>query len=105
MSDLNIGKEKSSQSIGNEDYEADYDYNYIEEDLNEKIITNEANDFLYEDEIIKEREKVINEAMEKLFLQRDEAILAMIYLGWNIDKLDAWYNNADENKIKVGKIA
>jgi ariadne-1 len=102
MSDLNIGKEKSAQSIGNEDYEEDYDYNYIEEDLNEKIITNEANDFLYEDEIIKEREKVINEAMEKLFLQRDEAILAMIYLCWNIDKLDAWYNNADENKIKAG---
>ena len=100
MSDLGLSNKQSSQNYGYEDYVEDYDYN--EDDLNEPIISGVSSDFLYEDEIIREREKVIKEAMEKLFLERDDAILAMIYLGWNIDKLDEWYNNADENKIKAG---
>lgn len=98
MSDLNLQKEKSSQEYEYEDY--DYD-NFDENDLNNQIITNEYN-FLEEDEIIKEREKVIKEAMEKLFLNKDDAILAMIYFQWNVDKLDNWYENVDENKIKAG---
>ena len=91
-----------------EDNEQEYDledndyYNDVEENLNENIVENESKNFLYEDEIIKEREKDIKEAMEKLFLSRDDAILAMIYFGWNIDKLDSWYENVDEHKIKAG---
>ena len=99
MSDLNLEKEKSSQSYEYEDY--DYD-NYDENELNNQIITNETIIFLEEDEIIKEREKVIKEAIEKLFLEREDAILAMIYFQWNVDKLDNWYENVDENKIKAG---
>ena len=26
----------------------------------------------------------------------------MIYFQWNVDKLDNWYENVDENKIKAG---
>ena len=100
MSDLNLEKEKSSQEY---EYEEDYDYqNYDDNDLNNKIITGEETNFLEEDEIYKEREKVIKEAMEKLYLERDDAILAMIYLEWNIDKFDGWYENPDENRIKAG---
>lgn len=39
---------------------------------------------------------------KKNFLERDDAILAMIYLQWKVDKLDNWYDNVDENKIKAG---
>ena len=104
MSDLNLGKEKSSQSNEiEENYEDDYNYdNYDENELNNNIISDEINTFLEENEIIKERENAINEAMEKLFLERDEAILALIYLEWNLDKLEFWYENPDENKIKAG---
>ena len=77
------------------------DYAYEEEDLGNKIVSNEI-DFLDEHQIMKEREKVIEEAKEKLFLERDDAILAMIYLQWKVDKLDNWYDNVDENKIKAG---
>ena len=104
MSDLNLEKEKSSQSNEiEENYEDDYNYdNYDENELNNNIISDEINTFLEENEIIKERENAINEAMEKLFLERDEAILALIYLEWNLDKLEFWYENPDENKIKAG---
>ena len=77
------------------------EYAYEEEDLGNKIVSNEI-DFLDEHQIMKEREKVIEEAKEKLFLERDDAILAMIYLQWKVDKLDNWYDNVDENKIKAG---
>ena len=89
-----------------EDYEGEEnvgEYNYDEEeDLNEIIVTNESKNFLYEDEIMKEREKDIKEAMEKLYLSREDAILAMILFRWNIDKLDSWYEDIDGNKIKAG---
>ena len=89
-----------------EDYEGEKnvgEYNYDEEeDLNEIIVTNESKNFLYEDEIMKEREKDIKEAMEKLYLSREDAILAMILFRWNIDKLDSWYEDIDGNKIKAG---
>lgn len=91
--------------MSDEDYDLEdnnYDYNEIDDDdLHNQIYTND-NNFLYEEEIIKEREKTIKEAMEKLFLNRNDAILAMIYFEWNIDKLDSWYENVDENKIKAG---
>ena len=102
MSDLNLENVKSTQSYGLEANE-DYDYDYLDDnDLNNQIIIGEGNNFLEEYEIIKEREVVIAEAMEKLFLPREDAILAMMLLRWNIDKLDSWYENPDENKIKAG---
>ena len=100
MSDLNLDKGKSSQGY---EYEEDYDYeNYDDNDLGNQILTGEESNFLEENEISKEREKVIKEAMEKLFLERDDAILAMIYLQWNTNNLDNWYENADENRINAG---
>ena len=39
--------------------------------------------FLKENQIKEERERIILEAMGKLFLGRDDAILAMIYYDWN----------------------
>ena len=58
--------------------------------------------FLKENQIKEERERIILEAMEKLFLGRDDAILAMIYYDWNTDKLDTWYDNKEQNKINSG---
>ena len=39
--------------------------------------------------------------MEKLFLERDDAILAMIFLEWKTNNLDSWYDSED-NKYKAG---
>ena len=78
--------------------------NYIN-DLNMAsyvIKINEWSIFLKESEILEERENVISEAKEKLFLKREDAILAMIYYKWNLDKLDDWYENIEENKVKAG---
>ena len=55
-----------------------------------------------ENAIKKEREKIISEACEKLFLERKDAILAMIYYEWNVDKLDNWYENIEQNRINIG---
>jgi len=84
----------------NEIYNDEY-YTYEENDLGNKIVTAEEIDFLEEAEIIKERENAIKEAMEKLFLERDDAILAMIFLEWKTNNLDSWYDSED-NKYKAG---
>ena len=84
----------------NEIYNDDY-YMYDENDLGNTIVSNDI-DFLEESEIIKERENAIQEAIEKLFLERDNAILAMIYLEWQLNKLESWYDNLENNKYKSG---
>ena len=98
MSDL----EKQASGFGSQsfnDYQDDYDYEY--EDLNNQI--NEDNiDFIPESEILKERENLILEAKDKLFLERDQAILAMIYYEWKEDNLDKWYEDVDKNRVKAG---
>jgi ariadne-1 len=81
----------------------DYDYEEkldIDNDTNKNIIT-----FLKPDEIIKEREKVIKDAMENLCLERDDAILALIYFKWNMDNLlTFWYDDVEGYKEKCGII-
>jgi ariadne-1 len=57
--------------------------------------------FIDESEIKIEREKAIQKAIEDTLLERDDAILAMIYLGWNTNKSETWYDN-EENKIRAG---
>jgi len=87
-----------------DDYYEENDYNYEFEENNQqekKLIQNEII-FLDESEINKERNKIIDEAKEYLFLNDDEAKLAMIYYNWNIDKLENWFQNVDENRIKAG---
>ena len=112
MSDLNLIKTSSkSKSGGNEsqnfdeniDYD-DYKYDdddYYEEDLNGHV-TDENVNFISESDILTEREKMILEATEKLFLERNQAILAMIYYEWNLDNLDNWYEDVDQNKVNAG---
>ena len=86
----------------NEIYDDDYYmYDENENDLGKKIVSNEI-EFLEELEIIKERENAIKEAIEKLFLDRDNAILAMIFLDWKLNKIDSWYDDVDGNKFKSG---
>ena len=83
----------------------DEDYSNEEyEIMDEKISSNDNNVQFFKDEsiIIKEREEIINEAIERLGLSEDEAILAMIYLELKKDVIDDWYNNLDENRIKSG---
>ena len=104
--DLNLQKynSKNSEGFGSQsfnDYQEDYDYELDEGDLNNQI-TDENITFIPEDDILKLREKMIQEASEKLFLERPQAILAMVYLEWNIDKFDLWYEDVDKNRAKAG---
>jgi hypothetical protein len=82
MSELNLHKNASGSSgvlqSYNEYQDYEYDYEYDEEDLNNKI-SDENVVFIEEADILNEREKMILEATEKLFLERNQAILAMIY--------------------------
>ncbi len=96
MSDLNMQKSSSFN-----DYQEEIDYEIGDEDLGNQI-TDENTVFIQEEDILKEREKMIHEAEEKLFLERPEAILAMIYFEWNLDRLDVWYEDVDNNRIKAG---
>lgn len=87
----------------------DFDYDYNLDENNEEEEENKINYtefegtiFLNESEIIKEREKMISEAKEILFLERDDTILVMIYYQWNYEKLDNWYENAEQNRINAG---
>ena len=103
MSDLEKQNSKASgfgsQSFN--DYQEDYDYEFDEGDLNNKIIEENMN-FVQESEILQEREKIIEEAIEKLFLERDQAILVMIMYEWKIDDIDNWYEDIDKNRVKAG---
>ena len=96
MSDLNMQKSSSFN-----DYIEDIDYEIGDEDLGNQI-TDENITFIQEEDVLKEREKMIQEAIEKLCLERPEAILAMIYFEWNIDNIDNWYDDVDNNRIKAG---
>ena len=102
MSDLNLEKNKSNLHQSSSDYvDYDYDYEFNDDDLNAQIADDNVN-FIEEKDILQEREKMILEATEKLFLERDLAILAMIYYEWNMDKLDNWYEDVDQNRINAG---
>ena len=105
MSELNLKKKsskvKSSSDNFNDYQDYDYDYDELEEEINHPI-TDEAINFISESDILSEREKMILEATEKLFLERNQAILAMIYYKWNIDNLDNWYEDVDQNKVNAG---
>ena len=104
MSDLNLKKKSSklkSSSSNSNDYQ-DYDYDYDYEEELAIPVTYETINFISESDILSEREKMISEATEKLFLERNQAILAMIYYKWNIDNLDNWYEDVDQNKVNAG---
>lgn len=93
-----------------ENYDDNIEYQedeYIDLEENESTninkITVSEDIFLDESELLKEREKIISEASEKLFLSRNDTILAMIYLQWDLDKIDTiWYENVENHKIKSG---
>lgn len=61
MSDLNMQKSSSFN-----DYQEEIDYEIGDEDLGNQI-TDENTVFIQEEDILKEREKMIHEAEEKLF--------------------------------------
>ena len=84
------------------DYNNDYNEDDNDDEYQNDLTKLEDFSFLEESEIIKEREKLIAEAKEKFFLERDDAILVMIYYQWDIDKSDNWYENVEQNRINVG---
>ena len=60
-------------------------------------------EFKEKNELIDEREKFIKLAQKKLSLNRDETILAMIFLKWNRNNYDKWLlNNPEENRVRAG---
>ena len=94
MSDLNM----QSSSSFNINYEVEYDI--AEEEANNN--GDENFEFIPEENILKKREDMIKDAIDSLSLGRPEAILAMIYLEWDIDKLNDWLEDPDNNRIKAG---
>ena len=91
----------NAQTYNNEEDEDEYEYE--EDDLNNNNKnTDETITFIPEEDILKEREKMIQETIEKLYLERDQAILAMIHYEWNLDNLDNWYEDVDTNKSQSG---
>ena len=101
QNEINYFYHNENENENNSDEEYDYEDNIlIGNDSNKNIIT-----YLKPDEIIKERDKVINAAMENLYLERDDAILALIYFKWNMEKLlTFWYDDIDGYKEKCGII-
>ena len=91
-------EENDVNEIYNDEY---YTYDENENDLGNRVVSTEI-EFLEESEIIKERENAIKEAIEKLFLDRDNAILAMIFLEWKLNKIESWYDDLEGNKYKAG---
>ena len=99
MTDVQM-KENTTQSLNDDQDDAEYEYE--EEDVNTNKVIDETITFIPEEDILKEREKMIQETIEKLFLERDQAILAMIHYEWNLDNLDNWYEDVDTNKSQSG---
>lgn len=56
-----------------------------------------------EDQLMKERDFIIKQAMNFTESTIDEAILILIYFKWSMEKLnDTWYDDPDGYKIKCG---
>ena len=111
MSELSLKKTTSKNSGGYNsqsfnDYQDDYYDEIIEADLNDKITGEDNIIFIPADDILKEREHLIEEAKENFCLDRPQAILAMIYLNWSSDFMAIWYENEDTEgkKEKAGII-
>ena len=77
---------------------------YDNEDGDNNMVIEDSNDnkhIINEDDIIKLREELIDKAMEALFLKREDAIIAMLFLKWNSDKFDEWYEDTEQSKVKA----
>jgi ariadne-1 len=88
-------------------YDNDYTNEYEESDaLNTPDLSlQKTNSYmiLKEDQLLKEREKIIKEAMEFISLDRDEAILVLIFFNWSMDNIhDKWFDDVEKNSIKCG---
>lgn len=92
-----------------EDYDIDIDYNneeyygnsYNDNDLNLEKMNSYM--ILKEDQLIKERDSLIKQAMEFLDLSREDTILVLISFSWSFNKLqDEWYENPEGNKVRCG---
>lgn len=97
---------EDNNSFNNENEEFFYneDDNYNDQQI---IQQNKKFPYLYisEKEILNERENLIQISQEKLFLTRDQSILALVYFKWNIFNLiDLWYDNPEKYSEEMGII-
>lgn len=94
-----------SQEFDNYEYNSEY---YIDpySDASEysfPLSKQNSFSFLKEDELFDERNKSIERAMEFCCLDRNDAILVLIFYNWSIEKIeDNWYDNVELNVIKCG---
>lgn len=91
----------------NENFEIDYnytqDFNYDDYDKSLELHKNNSYLILKEDQLLSERDKIINEAIEFLSLERNQAILVLINYSWSIDNIrDNWYEDVEKNMIRCG---
>ncbi len=73
-------------------------------DTNDKIEFSLNNfNIVYLDQLMTVRNKLISEFIEQTFLDRDDAINALINYKWNLDKInDDWYNDVDGKRKNFG---
>lgn len=74
-------------------------------DTNDNIETANPRSYniIYLNELSSVRKKLITEFIDQTYLERDEAIIALIYYKWNLDKInDDWYNDVDGNRKLFG---
>ena len=90
------------ENFQNDENNIDYNDEEEFEENDNHINVFKGSIFIHESEINVERENKIKEAMENFNLKREDSILVMIYLQWNLDKSEIWYDNVEENRIKAG---
>lgn len=88
-------------------YQQDYTNDYEDFDTfnSNDLSLQKTNSYmiLKEDQLLKEREKIIKETIELISLGRDEAILVLIFFNWSIDSIqDKWFDDVGKNSIKCG---
>lgn len=96
--------EEDSEMTYENEYDDYQDYGYTCSDCG-NVNLNRENSYtiLKKDDIEKLRQRLIEDTMEFLGLEKEETALVLIHYHWNIDKLkDSWYENMEENRKKCG---
>lgn len=60
-------------------------------------------ELMQKEDLFNERDKIINEGMDYLYMTQDEATIVLIYYKWKFDRLSTiWYDNVEKNRELCG---
>lgn len=115
QNELNFIEEDNYEDIYVNEYENEYEVDYndkifvdgeeleINNDIDLGLKKTDSYAIIKDKEIEKLRNRIIKEAMEATDLSRDDAILALIFFHWSIEKLnDKWYDNTEFYRQQAG---